>query len=157
MKSYKDYSINTKLTLLVLLAGSVTLLLPSIAFVANDVYMIRSSMVKQMSALADVLGANSTAALSFDDPHTATELLTSLQKQPAVEFACIYDASGQVFATYQRFHSVTEPPPAPAQQGYEFTQGGYLDVAQKIDHALHTEGSCGFAHARMRHEHGSGA
>lgn len=56
MRSYKDFSINTKLTLLVLLAGGVALLLATICFVLNDISLIRSSMVKQMSALADVLG-----------------------------------------------------------------------------------------------------
>jgi hypothetical protein len=62
MKSYKDLAINTKLTLLVLLAGSVALLLSCIAFVTNDVRMIRSSMIQQMSTLAEVVGSNSTAA-----------------------------------------------------------------------------------------------
>src|SRR5437867_423648 len=102
MKSYKDFAINTKLTLLVVLAGGVALLLSCIAFVTNDVQMIRASTIKQMSTLADVLGSNSTAALNFEDPGTAAELLTSLQKQPAIEFACIYDASGKAFATYHR-------------------------------------------------------
>jgi hypothetical protein len=30
----------------------------------------------------------------------ATELLTSLREQPAVEFACLYDRQGKAFATY---------------------------------------------------------
>ncbi|MBI3839854.1 MAG: HAMP domain-containing protein [Planctomycetia bacterium] len=148
MKSYKDFAINTKLTLLVLLAGGVALLMSCIAFVTNDMNMIRSSMVKQMSTLADVLGANSTAALSFDDPNTASELLASLQQQPAVEFACIYDASGHAFASYHRLRSVSPPLPMPAQHGYEFTDEGYLDVARPIDHAGQSIGTI-YLHASM--------
>ena len=45
MRSYKDLAINSKLTLLVVLSGSVALLLSCIAFVTNDVRMIRSSMI----------------------------------------------------------------------------------------------------------------
>ena len=51
MKSFKDLAINTKLTLLVLLAGGVALLMSCIAFVVNDVRMIRPSTVSQMSTL----------------------------------------------------------------------------------------------------------
>lgn len=148
MKSYKDFAINTKLTLLVLLAGGVALSLSCIAFVTNDVRLIRSSMVKQMSALADVLGANSTAALNFDDPTTATELLTSLEKQPAVELACIYDVSGREFATYHGRLSNSQAPPVPTQEGYTFTDEGYLDVAQTIDHDGQPIGTI-YLHASM--------
>lgn len=133
MRSYKDLAINTKLTLLVLLAGSVALLLSCIAFVTNDVRMARSSMIQQMSTLAEVLGSNSTAALSFDDAKTASELLMSLEKQPAVELACIYDGSGHVFAAYYHGNGTPKVPPAPAEAGHEFT-GGYLDVSREITH-----------------------
>lgn len=134
MKSYKDLAINTKLTWLVVLAGGVALLLSCIAFVTNDVRMIRSSMIQQLSTLAEVLGSNSTAALNFDDAETANELLTSLRKQPNVELACIYDASGRVFATYHRGKQALQVPGAPAQAGYEFTSDGFLDVSREIRH-----------------------
>ena len=65
MKSYKDLAINTKLTLLVVLAGAVALLLSSFAFVINDARNVRSSMVQHISTLAEVLGSNSTAALTW--------------------------------------------------------------------------------------------
>ena len=134
MKPYKDFAINTKLTLLVLLAAGVALLLSCIAFTTNDMYMIRSSTIKQMSALAEVLGSNSTAALSFQDSNTATELLTSLRKQPAIAFACIYDAAGQPFATYHDRDNTFQPPPAPKELGYAFVDGGHLDVVHEIEH-----------------------
>ena len=133
MTSFKDLAINTKLTLLVLLAGGVALLMSCVAFVTNDVRMIRSSMVDQMSALTDVLGSNSTAALSFDDADTAAELLMSLKRQPAVELACIYNASGKIFAVYYRGEQPPRLPPAPRTEGVEFTSDGYLDVSKPID------------------------
>ena len=132
MKSLKDLAINTKLTLLVLMAGSVALLMSCAAFVVNDVRMIRSSMVQQMSALTDVLGSNTTAALNFDDADTAAELLMSLKQQPTVELACIYDGAGKVFAAYYRGAQPPELPPEPVQFGHVFTDNGYLDVAKPI-------------------------
>jgi signal transduction histidine kinase len=149
MKSYKDLAINTKLTLLVLLAGSVALLLSCIGFVTNDVRMIRSSMIQQMSTLAEVVGSNSTAALSFDDAQTAGELLMSLRKQPAVDLACIYDASGRLFAAYHRGDVDAPPPAAPAAIGYQFTSDGHLDVSREIRHDGRLVGTI-YLHTNMR-------
>src|SRR5207247_1975365 len=86
--------------------------------------------------LAEVLGANSTAALNFQDADTARELLGSLRRQPAVSFACIYDAAGRPFAIYsqQGYDANFQPPPASDQSGYQFVERGYLDVTQRIDH-----------------------
>jgi len=151
MKSFKDLAINTKLTMLVLLAGGVALMISCVSFVLNDVRMIRSSMVSQMATLAQVLGSNSTAALNFDDADTAAELLMSLKQQRAVDLACIYDASGKVFAAYYRGTRQPKLPPAP-QPGIEFTADGYLDVSRKIvfnDQAIGTI----YIHANMGELH----
>ncbi len=133
MRWYRDLSITTKLSLLVLLAGGVALLLATACFVWNDVTMIRESMVKQISIAADVLGSDSTAALSFQDNDRATELLRSLEQEPAVDFACIYNSAGQPFATYYRKGVKMPAPPVPKTAGARFVDGGYLDVAEIID------------------------
>ena len=93
-------TINAKLTLLTTVAAGVTLALSCVAFLFNDVRMIRASKVQELSALATLLGANTTAAVEYDDPKLATELLSSLRQQPSVEFACLYDAHGRLLATY---------------------------------------------------------
>ncbi len=149
MKSFKDLAINTKLTVLVLLASGVALLLSCIAFVVNDVRMIRASTVSQMATLTQVLGSNSTAALNFDDANTAAELLMSLKQQPAVELACIYDAKGKVFAAYYRGEQPPLLPSAPKQVGYEFTSDGHLDVTREIDFNGQTIGTI-YVHASMK-------
>jgi signal transduction histidine kinase len=133
MKFFRDLSITTKLTLLVAQAGAIALVLSSIAFVANDAYLIRSSKVQQLSALAEVLGSNSTAALEFDDPATAKEILASLANQPSVEFAGLYDPSGRAFATYSREQG-TPAPAAPKHFGHQFSKAGYLEVTDRIEH-----------------------
>jgi hypothetical protein len=56
MRSFKDLSINTKLSLLVLVAGGIALLLACGALALNDYLVFRSSKVRQLSSLADVLG-----------------------------------------------------------------------------------------------------
>src|SRR5438105_10219690 len=101
MRTFRDFSIRIKLTLLLLVIVSVVLLLCSTAFVVNDVKMIKSSMKEQVSALADVVGANSAAALSFNDSSAAEEVLSSLRQESTIILACTYDKDGKIVAIYK--------------------------------------------------------
>jgi signal transduction histidine kinase len=132
MHRIADLSINAKLKLLVLLASGSALALSCLAFVINDVRMIRSSTVAQLSALATVLGSNSTAALTFDDPDTARELLKALSLQPSIVSGSIYDGAGKPFALYESTAGVAVPPLRSSQAGSEFTAAGFLDLWEPI-------------------------
>ncbi len=151
MRFPQTLSIKTKLNLLTFVVGGVALLLSAAAFVVNDVQMIRTSKEQQLSALAKVLGSNSTAALTFDDAAAAREILASLALQPAVKSACLFDAKGRVFATYaaadhDHDHGYMVPdmvpdmlpaagdlPAEPPAEGHCY-QGNHLDVVQAIAH-----------------------
>jgi len=132
MKALRNTPISRQLTLLVLAAVAVALLLSCVAFVANDLVFMRSAMVQQLTALADVLGANTEAALKSGDSKSARRVLVSLMGQPSVRLACIYDAEGHVFASYSLGAIPQAFPPAPASAGHRFTPDGYLDVAERI-------------------------
>ncbi|MGA2034492.1 MAG: ATP-binding protein [Thermoguttaceae bacterium] len=130
--SLKNLSIKSKLNVLVLVVSGAALLLTSAALIVNDATLIRDSKVQQLSALAEVLGANSTATLTFDDPAAAREMLSSLSLQPTVRFACLYDAKGRVFATYRGPGGEDFSPPPPGSDGHEFVAGNYLDVTHEM-------------------------
>ena len=102
MSAVRNSSIKTKLVVLTTFSVTVALVLSSAAFVANDVRLIRSSKIYQLTALADAVGQNTTAALEFNDAQAATELLSSLGHQPSITFACLYDAKGTILASYPR-------------------------------------------------------
>ena len=55
-----------------------------------------------LETLAEVLGSNSTAALTFNDPATAREVLQSLSAKEHVMAAALYRIDGAIFATYVR-------------------------------------------------------
>ncbi len=109
------------------------LLLACAAFTIRDVRMIRAAKVKQITALADILGSNATAALEFQDPDTAEEVLSSLRLQPSVEAAALFDAQGELLATYP-----AQPPAlrdvraCPRITDPLFTEDGHLIIAQEI-------------------------
>jgi signal transduction histidine kinase/CheY-like chemotaxis protein/HPt (histidine-containing phosphotransfer) domain-containing protein len=57
---------------------------------------------EELLSLAAVIAKNTTAALSFDDPDSASETLTALQAYRSVVAARILNPQGKVFAEYHR-------------------------------------------------------
>lgn len=153
MRSLHHLSINAKLILLAVAAASTALVLSSTAFVVNDVQRIRLSTVEQLAAMASVVGANSTAALQFDDPISAAEMLESLRQQPSVAVAAIYNDEGQLFATYARPGAGQALPSAVPAEGMRFTEDGHLDLAQPIMHDGQAVGAI-YIHSSLEELHG---
>lgn len=102
MKKLNDMSIRQKLTLLMMLTSVVALLLACGAFLSYDAATFKKQLGLDLSVLADVIGANSTAALTFDDAGAARDALAALRAQKHVISACIYADDGKRFATYVR-------------------------------------------------------
>ena len=153
MRLLTNLSIKTKLNVLVLVAAGAALSLASVMLLVNDANLIRSSKIKQLSALANVLGANSTAALSFDDSSAAREVLSSLTLHPSVQFACLYNAKGRLFASYRREGTAEFSPPPPGKPGHEFVAGHFLDITQTVTQGTERIGTV-YLHASMEDLYG---
>lgn len=59
-----------------------------------------NSMIAKLDSIAEIIGANSTAAVSFNDKDAAAEILNSLDTLPTVVYACIQDKDGKIFAEH---------------------------------------------------------
>jgi methyl-accepting chemotaxis protein len=102
MPSFRDLSIRRKLTLIVMISTCAALLLACTAFFAFDVHTLRQSRMHDLETLAEVLGSNSTAALTFNDATAAGEVLESLSAKEHIMAAALYRADEAIFATYVR-------------------------------------------------------
>ncbi len=102
MTAFKDISIKHKLRVIITSTSITVLLVSSLTFLAYDLSVFRRSMTNDLTILADVVGANITAALTFKDPGSAREILQGLKAQPNIIAARIYSAEGKVFAEYVR-------------------------------------------------------
>ncbi len=91
-----------KITTLVLLASGMALATLTAAFLAFDDVSSRAVLHDHLTTLADIVGQNSTAAITFNDRLAAREVLGALEAESPVVSACLYDSSGNVFAQYQR-------------------------------------------------------
>jgi len=102
MGANKTPPIKRKLISIMMVTTSVVLLLACGAFFLYDMFTFRNNRIVAASLLADVIGSNSTAAISFNDPQIALETLSALRSQPHIMSARIYLADGAPFATYVR-------------------------------------------------------
>ena len=89
-----NFSIRYNLALLVLSASFLAVLLASFGFAIYERENYKSSAVRELTALADTLGANTAASLAFNDQATAGEMLAALATEPHVLAACLYDNQG---------------------------------------------------------------
>jgi len=123
MTPFQNASIRQKLMVIIMATSTVALLVASGFFILNDVVTMREAKVNDLAALAQVVGANCTAAISFQDDRAAAQTLTALRAKPRIVGARIFTADGKVFATYARSGSperpgspdlqlIAQPPPA---------------------------------------------
>jgi signal transduction histidine kinase/ActR/RegA family two-component response regulator len=121
---WRKVSLKQKLRAIIMLTVAAALLLACGALLSEDVARTRASMKRRMELLAQGIGVNSTAALSFDDATSLRELLQGLITQPEVMAACVYSADGRAFATYVRPDMRGSfSPPRPRRDESSFSSG----------------------------------
>src|SRR2546428_12259365 len=91
-----------KLTLILTLTSGLALLLACAAFLAYDIVSFRVRMVGDLETLAQVVGDNSTAAITFNDPEAAEEVLGALRAKRDIIAAFLFMPDGRIFASYHR-------------------------------------------------------
>ena len=116
MSWFRNMSLRQKLTSLFMTIALFVAAAVAIPMVTYDIAQIRRAMADDLETLGDVLAANSTAALLFEDANGAREVLHALRAQPNITRACTYKPDGTVLARYVREGneerwSVPEPRP----------------------------------------------
>ena len=102
MFAYRRLSIRRKLQVTTMIVVVSALVLSCAAFATYDWTVFHSSLRKDLETLAEIIGSNSTAALSFGDQKAAEELLSGLRAKQHLKMAVIYSGDGKAFAAYRR-------------------------------------------------------
>ena len=100
MNRFSKISIKGKLLLLALLTSGIAILSASTIFITAEMMFTRRALVQELSTTAEIIGANSTAAIVFDDGPAAAEILGALKTKPNVLGAAIVTPDGIVVAEY---------------------------------------------------------
>jgi two-component system sensor histidine kinase/response regulator len=127
MHPLRHASIRQKLTRIVLLTCATAVLVACTVFAVYDITTFRISMANDLITLAEIVGANSSAALTFGDQEAAHEILSSLTARPHIVQACILTPDGGLFARYSRPGSDPDfTSPGPLPEGVSSVSGHLL-------------------------------
>jgi signal transduction histidine kinase/CheY-like chemotaxis protein len=125
-------SFRRKLMVGALLPASVFVVLACLVSIVSEYYNFRSEKVTQLTAVAGVLGANSAAALVFEDNKNGEETLAALHTIPSVFAARLWTKQGTVLANYHREGDRSVAPQVPSPPGAHF-EGGVLIISHPVD------------------------
>jgi signal transduction histidine kinase/CheY-like chemotaxis protein len=130
--SYRNLPIKYKLHLLTLITGIAALTF-ALGTVLAYYYVVLDSTTNDLTVLAKIFGANSTAALSFNDRKAADELLSGLAAKRSILCAYLYKPDAQVLSGYRRGGAVLGQPPAIAsERDRSWYQDGRIKIFQRI-------------------------
>jgi len=102
MKRFTDLSLRGKLTLVAALTSTASLLLACLTLLMFDSVQRRRAMIEEITSLSETVEDNVQAALLFDDPAAAADILGSLRARSHIVEAMILDNGGRIFARYDR-------------------------------------------------------
>src|SRR5271169_4381590 len=118
-------SIRVKLTGIIMLTSATAVLLACLGFVISDIVSLRTDLAGDLSTLAQVVGSNSIAPLTFGDRQGAREILSALQAKPSIVAAAIYTDRGEPFARYEPNAAIAIPRVPP--------KDGFRDNGERLE------------------------
>lgn len=127
----RDLPIGRKVTLLIAAASALSLLLAAAGVLLYDLTTIRPRAIRDLTTQVELMRANTTAALVFDDPEAARENLSTLRARSEIPAAAIFDSSGHVFASYVRDQTAPLNLRLPTEAG-AVSQGDHIVVSQRM-------------------------
>ncbi|MGQ3053327.1 MAG: ATP-binding protein [Roseateles sp.] len=104
-------SLQRRLLGVTMLTSLVALLVALGAMVAYDLHAYHADWTADLRAQAELLGHSTAPALEFDDAKVARDNLALLRTQPRVRAAAVYDAQGEMFASYGAEGAAAALPP----------------------------------------------
>src|SRR5579862_9702273 len=128
---YRNLAVKHKLRLIILIAVLAALIPASIGVVGYDQVAARQEMRSDLDVLAEIVGSNSTAAVTFGDRRAAEDLLSGLKAKKHIVTAVIYSDDGKPFASYRRDAGSAASIPVLQAGGIRF-EGNRLIVIRDI-------------------------
>ncbi len=121
MRPVRDYSIKSKLRIIILLVSSMAVLTACAIFLAYDQVLHKKRMAQDLSSLTEIIADRTTATIAFDDQDSAQETLSALHLKKSIVSACLYTNDGKVFTCYFRGNVKTSDIPfEPGETGHRF-------------------------------------
>src|SRR5687768_16059397 len=152
---FKHIPIQKKLMRVILIISAAMLLVTCTSFFFYELYTFRQSTMQKLSTLGEVIAANSTAALAFNNKEDANEILSALKAEPHIVAACLYDKNNNLFSKYPESLSNSRFPATIKEDGYHFNLSfleGFQPVAEGTEQlgTLYLKSDLGDMYVRLR-------
>jgi PAS domain S-box-containing protein len=137
----RNTPIKRKLMVILMLTSGVALLLTCGAFVGYELLTFKERTFQSLTTFGEVIAANSTASLAFDNEDDATEVLSALKARSQIVAAALYDRNGKLFAKYPARLPADSFRASPDSDGFREDHSylvGYLPVVQSDNNRLGT-------------------
>src|SRR5580692_1712097 len=125
-------SISRSLMRMMLLSNGAVLGLMTFGFCSYEFLTFRSASVEQLQTLSQAIASNSTAALAFANTEDAAGVLEAFRANSHIVAAALYDAQGQIFATFPAELPADALPVHPAAAGFRFGGDALIGVTPVI-------------------------
>jgi signal transduction histidine kinase len=151
----KGESIQRKLTTIIVATSAVVVVLTCASFFGYEFLTFREAMRQNLAMLAQVIAANSTAAIAFENPEDAAEVLTALRAEHEIVAAGLYTSDGELFARYPAELPGDAFPGVLQKDGYRFGDS-HLTAFQPVSQGsrrlgtLYLKMGTGAMHKRLR-------
>jgi signal transduction histidine kinase/DNA-binding NarL/FixJ family response regulator len=134
---FRRQSVARKLTTTALTTSGVTLIAACTVFATYDYVNSRSRLVSRVTNLADIVGANSTAALTFRDATAAADTLRAATSNEHILNVRLFTRDGTLLATYIRqgpswSPSMPDDASPPGVETVALFEGNHLRVVRPI-------------------------
>ena len=117
LPSFRDIPIKRKVTLIIVMACTGVLVLVFLGLLVFELINARAIIERTLRVEAEIIAANCTAAMAFDDRNAAAEVLAALRAQPHVLCASLYQPDRRRFAHYGLKDDRDELPAGPIPVG----------------------------------------
>ncbi|MCK4663807.1 MAG: response regulator [Bacteroidales bacterium] len=111
--NFNDISIKRKIVGIIITISSISLLLSGFLFLAYDRSQFELQTLNNLSILAEIIGNQNTATITYNDINTANEILSSLVFEPDINFALIFNENKDTIAKYLKDSLITIIPLTP--------------------------------------------
>ena len=100
MNWFSDLPIAKKLIAVMLATSMTALALSSLMQAITEGVAYRDDRIEYLRTIADVIGSNSAAAITFDDGDLANQVISSLKADPSIITGSVTDLNGRKLAAY---------------------------------------------------------
>lgn len=131
MSKFRNLPIQKKLIFIILAITVPTLFLSGSFFIYNNLNIFKKELVRNLTVLANAVGATSRAALVFEDDSAANQILSSLKEENQIVSAALYDSDDKVFAIFTPDEMIPFMPPTLLEQG-KHIYSNHIEIVSPI-------------------------